>query len=55
MLEAGCTLALASDFNPGSCLIYSLPFVTHELPQAPTRAIFKEAARLLRPGGTFVL
>jgi imidazolonepropionase len=27
MVELGCTVALASDFNPGSCPIYNIPFV----------------------------
>ena len=27
MIEAGCDIALASDYNPGSCTIYSLPIV----------------------------
>ena len=35
--------------------LVSLSFVSHELPQAATRAIFAEAMRLLRPGGIFVM
>ena len=35
--------------------LYSLAFVVHELPQHATRTIFKEAFRLVRPGGTSVL
>lgn len=27
MVDLGCTLALASDFNPGSCPTYSMPFI----------------------------
>ncbi len=27
MIDLGCTVALASDFNPGSCPAYSLPFI----------------------------
>jgi len=27
MVELGCTVALASDFNPGSCPAYSMPFM----------------------------
>lgn len=27
MLDAGCALALASDFNPGSCYTYSIPLL----------------------------
>lgn len=27
MVDAGCTVALASDFNPGSCPAYSMPFI----------------------------
>ncbi len=27
MVELGCTVALASDFNPGSCPTYSMPFI----------------------------
>lgn len=27
MIEAGCLVALASDFNPGSCPAYSMPFI----------------------------
>ncbi len=27
MLDAGCAIALASDLNPGSSLVYSMPFV----------------------------
>jgi imidazolonepropionase len=27
MIDLGCTVALASDYNPGSCPVYSLPFI----------------------------
>jgi len=27
MIDMGCTVALASDFNPGSCPAYSMPFI----------------------------
>tara|TARA_Y100000996_G_scaffold194743_1_gene152655 strand:- start:13588 stop:14787 length:1200 start_codon:yes stop_codon:yes gene_type:complete len=27
MIEAGCDIALASDYNPGSCTIYSIPII----------------------------
>jgi imidazolonepropionase len=27
MVELGCTVALASDFNPGSCPVYKIPFL----------------------------
>lgn len=27
MVDLGCTVALASDFNPGSCPTYSMPFI----------------------------
>jgi len=27
MVELGCTVALASDFNPGSCPAYAMPFI----------------------------
>ncbi len=43
--------ALPSDqFN-----LISLQFVCHELPQHATRAVVKEAARLLKPGGVLVM
>ena len=35
----------------GSFDLVTLPFVCHELPQAATRAVLAEVARLLRPGG----
>jgi len=27
MVELGCTVALGSDFNPGSCPVYAMPFI----------------------------
>ncbi|RZM77404.1 class I SAM-dependent methyltransferase [Leptolyngbya iicbica] len=35
--------------------LISLQFVTHELPRTAARAIFQEAWRLLRPGGTLAI
>ncbi|MEO1094666.1 MAG: class I SAM-dependent methyltransferase [Cyanobacteria bacterium J06638_28] len=35
--------------------LVALQFVTHELPQATTIAIFQEIQRLLRPGGTLAI
>jgi ubiquinone/menaquinone biosynthesis C-methylase UbiE len=35
--------------------LITLQFVTHELPRTASRAIFQEALRLLRPGGTFAI
>jgi ubiquinone/menaquinone biosynthesis C-methylase UbiE len=35
--------------------LISMQFVTHELPRTATRAIFQEALRLLRPGGTLAI
>ncbi|MEM9005938.1 MAG: class I SAM-dependent methyltransferase [Cyanobacteria bacterium P01_F01_bin.86] len=35
--------------------LVTLQFVTHELPRTAARAIFQEALRLLRPGGTFAI
>ncbi|MEM6716303.1 MAG: class I SAM-dependent methyltransferase [Cyanobacteria bacterium P01_D01_bin.6] len=35
--------------------LVSLQFVTHELPRPASRAIFQEALRLLRPGGTLAI
>lgn len=35
--------------------LISLQFVTHELPRTASRAIFQEALRLLRPGGTLAI
>lgn len=39
----------------GSADVVSLHLVMHELPQAATRAILKEAFRILKPGGVVVL
>lgn len=35
--------------------LVTLQFVTHELPRTASRAIFQEAMRLLRPGGTLAI
>ena len=35
--------------------LVALQFVTHELPRTAARAIFQEAMRLLRPGGTLAI
>ena len=39
----------------GSVDVVSLAFVIHECPEDATRALMKEAARILKPGGTFVM
>lgn len=39
----------------GSFDLISMQFVTHELPRTASRAIFQEALRLLRPGGTLAI
>lgn len=41
--------------SDGSFDLVALQFVTHELPQQPTQAIFQEAFRLLRTGGYFAI
>lgn len=41
--------------DPNSADVVSLHLVMHELPQAVTRAILKEAFRILKPGGVVVL
>jgi ubiquinone/menaquinone biosynthesis C-methylase UbiE len=35
--------------------VVSLAFVIHECPETATRALMTEAARILKPGGTFVM
>ncbi|NEQ44793.1 MAG: class I SAM-dependent methyltransferase [Leptolyngbya sp. SIOISBB] len=35
--------------------LISMQFITHELPRTASRAIFQEALRLLRPGGTLAI
>ena len=47
--------AEATGLEGGSIDLISLQFVCHELPQAATRAVLQEAARLLRPGGVLVM
>ncbi|EEH60559.1 uncharacterized protein MICPUCDRAFT_24606 [Micromonas pusilla CCMP1545] len=39
----------------GSVDVVSLAFVIHECPEYATRALLTEAARILKPGGTFVM
>jgi imidazolonepropionase len=57
MLEMGVTVALASDFNPGSCMTQSLPLITtiactqmRMTPAETLLAITKHAAQALRRG-----
>ena len=47
--------AEATGLVSGSVDLVSLQFVCHELPQAATRAVLAEAARLLRPGGVLLM
>ena len=47
--------AEATGLAAGSVDLVSLQFVCHELPQAATRAVLAEAARLLRPGGVLLM
>ena len=42
-------------FEDGSFDLFSLAFVTHELPQFATQNIFEEAFRVLKPGGIVCL
>ncbi len=42
-------------FASGRFDLISLQFVCHELPQDATRAVLKEAARLLKPGGVLMM
>ncbi|HEY9760956.1 MAG TPA: class I SAM-dependent methyltransferase [Trichocoleus sp.] len=44
-----------TDLPDASFDLVTLQFVTHELPQSATRAIFQEAFRLVRPGGAIAL
>lgn len=48
-------LAEATGLPDSSTDLVSLAFMCHELPTAATRAVVKEAARILRPGGVLVL
>ncbi len=47
--------AEASGLPPDSYDLITLQFVCHELPSPATRAVLREAARLLRPGGVVAL
>jgi len=47
--------AEATGLPSASFDLISMQFVTHELPRTASRAIFQEALRLLRPGGTLAI
>ncbi|MFM7634905.1 MAG: class I SAM-dependent methyltransferase [Cyanobacteriota bacterium] len=47
--------AEATDLPAAAYDLITLQFVCHELPQAATRAVLAEVARLLRPGGVVAL
>ncbi|MEO0948375.1 MAG: class I SAM-dependent methyltransferase, partial [Cyanobacteria bacterium J06641_5] len=47
--------AEATGLRDASFDLVALQFVTHELPRTAARAIFQEALRLLRPGGTLAI
>uniref|UniRef100_A0A7S0WJH7 Methyltransferase type 11 domain-containing protein n=1 Tax=Pyramimonas obovata TaxID=1411642 RepID=A0A7S0WJH7_9CHLO len=47
--------AEATGFEDDSMDLFSLSFVIHECPQQATRDIIAEAARVLKPGGVFVM
>ena len=47
--------AEATDFADASFDVITLQFVIHELPREATRTIFKEALRILRPGGCLAI
>jgi SAM-dependent methyltransferase len=44
-----------SDFETASFDLVSSSFLQHEVPRSANRAIFREAARLLRPGGILAI
>ena len=48
-------LGEATGMADDSVDVVSLAFVIHECPEDATRALMKEAARILKPGGTFVM
>ncbi|WP_017661081.1 class I SAM-dependent methyltransferase [Baaleninema simplex] len=48
-------LAEATEFPDNSFDLVTLQFILHELPNAATEAIFKEARRILRPGGIIAI
>ncbi|MGK7890208.1 MAG: class I SAM-dependent methyltransferase [Leptolyngbyaceae cyanobacterium] len=47
--------AEATNFPEASFDLVTLQFVTHELPHEASQAIFREAQRILRPGGCFAI
>ncbi len=47
--------AEATGFPDTSFDVVTMQFVTHELPRSATQAIFREALRLLRPGGVLAI
>jgi SAM-dependent methyltransferase len=47
--------AEATGLPPASFDLVSVCLVCHELPEAASRAVFREAARLLRPGGALAI
>ncbi|MBE9156534.1 class I SAM-dependent methyltransferase [Nodosilinea sp. LEGE 06152] len=47
--------AESTGFSDASFDVVTMQFVTHELPRTATQAIFAEALRLLRPGGTLAI
>lgn len=48
-------LAENTDFSDNSFDLVTLQFVLHELPEIASKAIFKEALRILRPGGCLAI
>ena len=48
-------LGEATGMADASVDVVSLAFVIHECPESATRALMTEAARILKPGGTFVM